>query len=350
LDQDNNTEHSFLDEETELENSEAQLEKFILINKLEKYIFSPGIITWKRNIVLYSPGDLLDHKYLEKFKKVTDRLPCDYILNPINISKFDDIFSDFKIAKKFKTKNVVRIKAMKWFKNHYWEGDKKAVLAELMEAGYEVFYDLPEELDLKLKESNIDLFRVYSLKASLMVVLSVAIGIIDFKYLKDLYHLPFFFYMGLKEPLAFNHVEAFKYEWSNQGRVIEYFNKNNAAQSEIDAYLNNSATSLKEYMKFYKNNENNNQIFNVFSKSNERSDGNGQPHGLKWNELSDVENLLIFVCVNFGIEDISPSEEDYKKKLNKRILENKKISPRLKNILENVFNDLNEAEELLLGA
>jgi hypothetical protein len=350
LERNSTSNHSFLDEDSETDVTESEIEKFILIDKLEKYIFSPGTIMWKRNFVLASPGDLLVHQYFEKFKKLTDRLPCEYILNPINISRFKDLFSDFKLATKFKTKNQQRIKLLKWFKSLYWEGEKKAVLAELMEAAHDVFYDLPETLDVKLKTSNSDLFRVYSLKASILVMLSLSVGIIDFKYLKDLYHLPFFFYIGLKEPLSFNHVEAFKYEWRADGMAIDYLEKNDVAQIEIDSFSENSKTSLNIYKAFYKAEENTNEVYNVFAKAHERFSGLGKPKGLNQYELSDIEILVVFVCENFGVEDTNPSVEDYGRKLGNRVLTHKSLPARIKNILQGVFEKLDEAEELLLGA
>jgi hypothetical protein len=354
------TNHNFLEDDesdpSELENntdeidSKPEAKKFILIEKLEKYIFSPGTITWKRNLVLTSPGDLLDHKYFEKFKKLTDRLPCDYVLNPINISKFVDMFEDLKNAKKFKTKNRIRLKILKWFKVTYWQGNKKSVLAELMEAAHEVFFDLPIELDQKLKNSNIDIFRVYSLKSSLLVSFAVALGIVDFQYLKDLYHLPFFFNIGLKQPLSYNHVEALKYEWSNKGAALEYLKQNNVNDIEINIFKNNTIKSLEIYKKYYHSKRMSNGIFQIFSKFQERPNGQGLSQGLKYNELSDIESLVVYVAENFGIQDINPTKNDYLNKLNTRLLEKSTLSKRLRIILEDVFNELDEAEELLLGA
>ncbi len=332
--------HSFLEEDGEDGPSDETFDKFILLKDLEKYTFSPGIITWKKKFVLSSAGELLNHSYLKKFTKVTDRLSCDFISRPWNINQFCELFSELQSAKTIHEKHQTRLKVLSWFRPIYWTGQKDVVFAELMEGAHKTFYDLPKDLEDKLRSSNEDLFRVYALKASLFVVFSLSLGIIEFKYLKELYHLPFYFYISLKENLSYHLVESMKFEWENKGEAKEYLENCNAHISEIEFFKENPLNSLKEYKK---NSNDNSQFYSChlsLEKSHERKNGKGGPKGLKLNELSDLENLLVFICSCFGVEDICPTRKNYNKKLEEIILNNTKINPRLKNILTDTFNEM----------
>ena len=341
--------NSDLESEDNIE-SDYLSEKYILLKDLKKYTFSPGTIKWKEKLTLARPGDLLNHQYFVKFEKVTDRVYCDFVFRPWNISKLKQLFSEFKLAKSLSTKQRYRIKLLKMFRDIYWTGEKEGALAEIMEAAYEEFYQLDSNLSEELKSSNEDIFRTCSFKAGMAVILAIGIGIVDYKSLQEIYHLPYFFYSGIMKTLSFKHVLALSAEWKGEGTVTANLNKIKASKQEIDLYLKNHTDSLEKYLKFCKDRGVSDSYKSVLQKSHERSKGNGGPKGLLWNELSDLENVLIFVCENFGIEDVNPTENDLKIPFSKTFLETLHINPRLKNIIEVAFDDLDKSEKLLMSA
>lgn len=324
-------------------------EKYIRLRDLEKYTFSPGTIKWKEKMTLAKPGDVLSHEYFVKFEKVTDRIFCDYVFRPWNVSSFQELLSDFKLAKKFTTKQRCRLKLLKKFHEVYWTGEKEGVWAEMMEWGYQEYFSLHDEAIMEKLKSNDLIFKTAAFKGTLAVVLSVAVGIVEYKLLKEIYHLPYFFYAGLLDSLTYKQMMAITAEWKGSGTVVSNLQKVKARQGEKDLYLKSLKGNVIDYLKYCENKNIEEDLSLVLDKAHERSHGEGVPRSLKWNELSDLENIIIFVCENFGKDTVSPTAADVNKPLSEKVLTSKHLSPGLKNIFEDVFQSLKETEEQLCG-
>ena len=180
------------------------LENEISYEQLENFYFAPGDITWKGKLTICSAGDVIDHAYFLKFTKTQSSFPCQYKMFHSNVHKYVDFMEQLKETRDYSQRESIRIQFLDWFKKVYWLGKMEGSLLDLMEGAHRSFYDLPEELAVKWKEKSLDFFRVFSLQGSLLVSFALAIGYVDYRVLKDIYHLPFFFDSALLDNFNFS--------------------------------------------------------------------------------------------------------------------------------------------------
>ncbi|MCO4792268.1 MAG: hypothetical protein KC493_01055 [Bacteriovoracaceae bacterium] len=344
---------SFLSEES-FDSGEVSNE--ISFDELNNYYFSPGKITWKGRLNICSAGDVVDHTYLEKFKKLTDTIPCEFKMYSWNLDRFSKFITEIKEAKGYTDRAKARVNFLNWFKKVYWEGKLEGSLLDLMESCHRNFYNLPKDLEEAWTTKSIDLFRVYSLQGSLMVCFAIALGYSDFKSLKDIYHLPFFYDASLLDSLTFNTVSAISTEWEDKGNSLSFINNSSATANEKSLFKAHAEQAFKGREDLEESFFSMKNLAPVISRHHERIDGKGFPHSLNWSELSDLETLVIFVSHNYGSEEVDFDNENthvyLNGRMNNEVCNEGTLSPRLESMIVGIFKNLDKelADLDLIGA
>ncbi len=337
---------------TDDDHQTGQLNTEISFEQLENFCFAPGDINWKGKVTLCSAGDVIDHNYVLKFFKAQNTLPCNYRMYSWNVDKFVSFMDELREAKSHSAREKVRVYFLNWFKNVFWNGKSEGSLLDLMEAAHRTFNDLPDRMVNEWKTKSLDLYRVYSLQGALMVCFSLALGYVDYRVLKDIYHLPFFFDSGLLKNLNYSMVAAISEEWRDKGRPLQLLNdaeekKNFEEHSENPFILFPEAEEKFFYMK---------NLMPLISRHHEKTDGSGFPHGVKWSELSDLETLIIFVSQNYGLEMVNFDNENtcvfLHGRVDSEVCNENTLSPRLESMLVGIFKNLDKhlGDADLIGA
>jgi hypothetical protein len=337
---------------TDDDSESGQLGSEISFEQLENFCFAPGDITWKGKLTLCSAGDVVDHSYLLKFSKTQNSFPCHYRMYSWNVEKFCSFMTDLSESKAHSLRDQTRINFLAWFRMIYWLGKADGSLLDLMEGAHRSFFDLPKELEAEWKEKSLDLYRVYSLQGALMVCFSLALGYVDYKVLKDIYHLPFFFDSGLLDKLNFNYVAAISEEWQDKGKPLHLL-KNTVEKKEFEDHSKKPFVNYPEVEEKFFHMKN---LLPLIMRHHEKTDGSGFPDGLNWSELSDLEALIVFVSQNYGLESVDFNNENtcvfLYGRVDRDVCNDKTLSPRLEAMLVGIFKNLDKylVDTDLIGA
>lgn len=324
----------------------------ITFEQLENFYFAPGDISWKGKLNLCSAGDVIDHAYFLKFTKTHSSFPCKYKMYFWNVDKFSYFIRELKETRSHSGRDKTRVQFLNWFRKTFWLGKMEGSLLDLMEGAHRSFYDLPQEIAGEWKEKSLDLFRVYSLQGALLVCFSIALGYVDHRMLKDIYHLPFFFDAGLLKNLNFNTVTAISEDWKDKGQPLNIFTN----ESDKEEFKNHAGKAYEFYPEVEKRFFNMKSLLPIISRHHEKVDGSGFPNGVNWSELSDLEALVIFVSQNYGLDSVDFDNENTCVFLNGRVdrevCNENTLSPRLESMLVGFFKNLDKylGDADLMGA
>jgi hypothetical protein len=320
----------------------GDLQNEISYEQLENFYFAPGDITWKGKVTLCSAGDVVDHTYLLKFTKTHSSFPCQYKMYFWNVDKFSYFMEQLKETRSHSEREKARVQFLAWFKKVYWQGKMEGSLLDLMEGAHRSFYDLPQELAAKWKEKSLDLFRVYSLQGSLLVCFALALGYVDYRVLKDIYHLPYFFDSGLLDNFNYSMVSAISEDWKDKGQPLRLLTTEND-KSLFESHADKAFELYPEVEKkfFYLKN-----LLPVIARHHEKVNGSGFPKGVNWSELSDLESLVIFVAQNYGMDAVDFDNENtcvfLNGRVDRQVCNENTLSPRLESMLVGIFKNLDK--------
>ncbi|HAZ13784.1 MAG: hypothetical protein A2X86_19700 [Bdellovibrionales bacterium GWA2_49_15] len=322
-------------------------EAALVISELQNYLISPGDVffTFKTGKVvkLLRAGSPVDPARMKRYLSSAGSLSIEKVTDPVNVARSQELWLGLRNEKDFLKVPGMRLKILQWFKKVYWDGTENGSLLDLVNIGERVFYGLPPQIESVMKSKCFDLFTRGALMGSLGATLCLALGYVEFSFLRDFYHTCMLLDMKLHEKMSFSLHEAMEKGRQDYEEGLQYL-EGLGLPLETQLY--------QDHEQMHENISNLFSDYNVallIARHHERVDGTGFPGRLSEGEMSDVECLLLFLDALLPMQEMNFSSNDGRGYFKKAILENnlkdKILSIRLEKMLEHIFATLPEEEK-----
>lgn len=287
----------------------------ISIESVMEMIFTPGEIYWKKKsgklIKVLRAGEAVDVKAVTKFKERKMDLAIKWMSSTEMVDLVSGHFEQLKNAINELERVELRKKILEWFKESYWRADKKANFLDLTQIGEKVFYTFNEEMSEILKGTSQMIFERAALVGTIGVFSALALGHTDFKTLQDIYGLCYLFDFAFdKNSYSFNLNKATELERAAPGDGVAFLIVGEDTGPELGPFMQHTfrgARLARERCGKFFHSEG---ILKNITIHHERINGNGFPLRINEDEMSDVEELIIFLnsvipyrCFNYELND-----------------------------------------------
>lgn len=273
-----------------------QLELVRLSEIVENSISSGHLFTFvkERPFLLLRAGDFVDQDFLEKYQaRGVESLYILKVSSEQDLRKFKSLFTKFKTSKTELEKRRVKDELIKVFADDFWKHSDKSFLS-FVQACFEQFYNLPEEVVTSLQDSSTTLYSRALLSSSLSVMNCVIHSIHDLNFVSDVYNAAFLMdcSLGMKEDFSYFLKVACEKERSVPGDGIAFLRN----RSDLDELIkfqehpNLSADLATKYSESFFNPE----VSELIRFHHERADGTGFPNGYKYSAIAESDTLLMF--------------------------------------------------------
>lgn len=309
-------------------------------DELVKYAFAPGHIYYKGQIFIMKAGWPVEKSFLAKFLKKKITVDVELIIHPPYISELNRLFKGLNNSKLQKDRNKSCEKIVNFLAPYIWTGEKEGSFLDLILSVHESFYDLPVDLDHKLKSHSLPLFKRSAYMGSLMVVLGLSCGYVDFSFLKDIYHLAFFLdYGGDQNVMSYHFFESL--ESMRKGTLEESsgLGKINYSEEKFKKEALDRIDHIKDSFKEVLVNQ---QVIDLVYCHYEKLNGSGFPGKVNKQELSDIEAIVVLVSENVSYEEVNFESDDMYKHFKSAIgMNNYEENVRILSLLNKTFSKVN---------
>ena len=322
------------------------------IHDMKKSFFACGDIFWQKNsgklTKILDAGAIIEKSHLDKFKGKT--LLIERVSDVKTIESVVMKFSSFSKALDEQSRIENREKILRWFGGVFWHGNNNASLLDLVKIGEKSFYNFDEKITNELKNTGHTLFIRSSLVASLSSYILLILGYTDPKFLKDIYNLCFIFdYAFDQESFTFTLNKATEAERYAPGDGIVQLIVGEDSGPELDTFMHHIFSGVQKaklnLSKFFYDEG----IFKLILRHHERINGQGFPYEIKEHEMSEIEQVIIFLnnSITYNTLDFKQNDGvgffkktiDYFSENQKTYVLSDKIKYNIKNSLENIFVD-----------
>jgi len=328
--------------------SEADLK--ISLSDLGQYLISPGNVFIKlksgKNLKLCRAGHPIDASMIEKYSARAESIVIERVTDYLNVIRLEELFLRLRNETDFNKVPWWRNMLLAWFKKVYWDGAASGSMLDLISVGEKVFYNLPEDIERSMKGNAFDLFTRGSLMGTMGATLCLAMGYMDFTFLRDFYHVCMLLDYKIHSNISFTLKEALIKSSEDFSRGIAHLEsmKLDHEVKILKGHVDNK--KQPEWSKILQTKS----IANLALRHHERMNKTGYPNGLSEDDLSDAEVILIFLDSLFPPGEIEFTKNDGKGFLKKAFqkLENAEaVMPvRLQNMLPHIFSSLPDDEIL----
>ncbi|MDD0854183.1 hypothetical protein HBN50_13810 [Halobacteriovorax sp. GB3] len=178
---------------------------------MKNFKISPADVFWKKasgkRVCVLKAGDVLNENLLGKFSS----LSIESLVEQKLVNELSDLFLELDKCQFEHERIVIYDQIIFILRPIYWSGEESGSVMSLIHALTMTFYTVPNEIELTLKESSVDIYRRCFLYASLFTVYSFTLGHLSFESLKRIFNSVFYFeYELCKEGLKASDVEVFK--------------------------------------------------------------------------------------------------------------------------------------------
>ena len=217
----------------------------------------------------------------------------DSYVNLSLMKEMTQFFHDLEKAKDERERYQLREKVMTLFHEHFWNDQGHGHWLDLVYIGLKSFNRCEDEFLNSMMNSSMKLFQKSLLGASLICLLALNHGYLNFKFLQDLFHAVLLMdYKLFQEGLSTHMVAALEAERKVGGEGEKILSKlQNSDRLKNVFEFHQEKVSIGDVKKYFHNLE----VFKMSHNHHEKFDGSGFPHYYNTHELSDVEDLFIFV-------------------------------------------------------
>lgn len=322
--------------------------------ELMKFHFSPGDVFWKRKfagpIRLIRAGDIVNQKHMHKFREGNHTFFVCSIVNQDNVNKVAKLFEELSKIRIGKDRSQKRNEILGWFKKIYWDGEEEGSLLDLVMIGERAFYIFEKEVQERLQETSMLLYRRSSFLSILSVFFALGLGHMEFTFLSDLYHICYLFDYSLeKNNLSFAINEALEMERMEVGRGKKYLA--GISEDEVEKFESHPRMSMNQTLTDCKKYFVNPDLVYLIDLHHERVSGNGFPNGINENEMSDIENIITSLVHIIAYDDIVFENNDgpnYAKKILARAkdMTDDNLGIRMSYLLNGLFENIKVEDNL----
>jgi len=325
--------------------------KEIFCEELGKSRFSLGDLYLLRSsgkkLRLLKFGDIADHKFINKFKEAKGKVVLDRMVNNKWIDGISNLFLDMQNSRLHVDNEKIRLEILKEFKKIYWEGIAPGSVVDLFIAGERAFYSFDDELTALLQESNSVYYQRSALKGFLAVISALLMGYVDYKFLRDVYHICYLFdYVFFKKHgLTYNITQAQEMERITQDSGFYLLAKQFESKNELEMFQDHlelgTILASGDCGKYFYNKS----IINLINYHHEKIDGSGFARGANHSEVSDIELIIMALgqMISYDFMDLTFDDGKcfFKNMISLHTIENECSINRYFMMVQKIFNEIN---------
>lgn len=302
-----------------------EIQKFtkLPVKDLAKKIICDGhlfLSSGERKFYLMKPGIFVDPLFIKKHAPNNPSFDFDPVVDDSVKEKFKNLFRELKYLQFEKDLKKKSFEIVQYFHEVYSTENHFLTFAM---ACHEEFCKLPLELQSKIHETDLHLYRKCLYSAAFSVIVGMTNDFFHFMMLRDFYNLTFCLDVGLcDDNYSYFVAEACNAENKSPGSGIIYLETEKASDLEKAVYLNHPERSYecikKEAFLAYP------ELAEVSRYQHELSDGSGFPRKILKGQVSSWEAVVIF---SDSLVEILPEYHFEKDVLNYLVnFQNKKLS------------------------
>lgn len=277
----------------------------ITINDLAKKVICDGYLYINgvsKKFTLLKPGIFIDADFIKKYAVKNQKFEFESVIDRTEIDQFKILFSTLrKMNFEKHVRNQCKEILNSFFK--YYSSDQHFLNWAL--ACYEHFCSVSLDIQNRIHESDIYLYRKSLYSAGFSVLICLCNDFYHYKMISDLYNLTFLVDVGLcGKDFSYNVAEACNQESRIPGSGRFYLHQQNVSEVEQDLFYDHPELSYKMIkdlkLLYYP------ELAECVLYQHELADGTGFPRGVTRSEVSRWEAV---VMLSNSLIDISSSYE-----------------------------------------
>lgn len=252
-----------------------------------------------RRFYLMKPGILLDPAFVKKHAPLNSTFDFDPVVNETVKDRFKELFTELRYLQFEKDFRLKSLDILSYFQQVY-VGDEHFLSFAL--ACYEEFCALPTEEQLKMHETDLNLYRKAMYSAAFSIIIGMTNEFFSYAMLKDFYNLTMALDFGLCDSdYSYFVAQACNEENRNPGSGQLYLAKEKATAGEVEVFLNHPRKShafIQDQSLLHFN-----ELAEVALYQHELADGTGFPRGIEKGQVSSWEAVVILADALVEIAD-----------------------------------------------
>lgn len=248
-----------------------------------------------RAILILRAGDFVEPSFITKYlEKGMNSLHQLSIINKEDLLIYKQKWSQLKVAKTQILQMKVRDELIKKVSNDFWHSNEKSFLSFVI-AAYEEFYQFEPLVLENFQEKSMIMYTRTLLTSSIATLVSLCNGIVDYKFIKDMYNTTFLLDYGMIAYDNFSYVmaQACEAERNRPGSGPDYLVNLKRSEREINLFKNHPELSYNIARDFEKD-FTYPEVLDLILLHHEKCDGSGFPKGYSYSGISDTATLLMF--------------------------------------------------------
>jgi hypothetical protein len=243
-----------------------------------------------RKFYIMKPGILVDQTFLKKHAVNNHVFDFESVISEEIKQNFKQLFKELKYLQFEKDLREKCGEIIFEFNRVFSSGEHFLTFAM---ACYEEFCQIPFELQSKIHETDMHLFRKSLYSAAFSVIVAISNDFYHYPILKDFYHLTFLLDSGVCEKdYSYFVAEACNQENKKPGSGKTYLENEKASEFEKVVFLSHPEKSYKmmksTQLLAYP------ELAETLMYQHELSDGSGFPKGINKGQVSSWEAVVIF--------------------------------------------------------
>lgn len=264
----------------------------ISVKDFAKKIISDGhlyLCTGDRKFYILKPGVLVDQGFIKKHAIHNHIFDFEAVTSNVVKDKFRQLFIELKYLQFEKDLRGKCQEIIQEFNNTF---SKDEHFLSFAMACYEEFCQIPFELQSKIHETDMHLFRKSLYSAAFSIIVAISNDFYHYPILKDFYHLTFLLDSGVCEnDYSYFVAEACNQENKRPGSGKVYLENEKASELEKRVFLGHPEKSYKlmksTQLLSYP------EMAETLILQHELSDGSGFPRGINKGQISSWEAVVI---------------------------------------------------------
>jgi hypothetical protein len=265
----------------------------IAVKDFAKKIISDGhvfLAVGSKRFYLMKPGIFLDQGFVKKHAINNHIFDFESVVTIEIKDRFKQLFKELKYLQFEKDLRIKSREIIQEF-NRVFSTEEHFLTFAM--AAYEEFCQIPFELQSKMHETDMHLFRKSLYAAAFSVIVAISNDFYHYPILKDFYHLTFLVDAGLSEAdYSYFVAEACNQENKKPGSGRKYLESERASELEKKVFLSHPEKSYKmiksTQLLAYP------EMAETLMYQHELPDGLGFPKGINKAQISSWEAVVIF--------------------------------------------------------
>jgi hypothetical protein len=262
------------------------------VKDLAKKIVCDGhlfLMSGERKFYLMKPGIFIDQAFIKKHAVNNPTFEFETVVNESVKEKFKMMFRELRYLQFEKDLKNKCLEIVNYFHEVY-SGEEHFLSFAL--ACHEVFCHIPQEIQSRMHETDMNLFRKSLYSSAFATIIGIANDFYYFLMIRDFYTLTFTLDIGLCESnYSYFVAEACNSENLRPGSGKSYLENEKASKLELEVYLKHPERSYK----FVKGSSllSYQELSEVTLYQHELSNGSGFPRGIVKSQVSSWEAVVI---------------------------------------------------------